>query len=69
VAPGSTSAVRSRIVRTDRSLPSLRWTFPRRQPDAGADAFLVKPFGPLELVATVKDLLGVSALLRGKVGG
>jgi DNA-binding transcriptional MerR regulator len=31
---------------------------------AGADAFLQKPFDPLELVSTVKDLLGVSALVR-----
>jgi CheY-like chemotaxis protein len=30
---------------------------------AGADAFLQKPFEPLELVSTVKDLLGVSALV------
>jgi CheY-like chemotaxis protein len=30
---------------------------------AGADAFLQKPFDPLELVSTVKDLLGVSALV------
>jgi CheY-like chemotaxis protein len=29
---------------------------------AGADAFLQKPFDPLELVSTVKDLLGASAL-------
>ncbi|MGH2947995.1 MAG: response regulator [Solirubrobacteraceae bacterium] len=32
---------------------------------AGADAFLSKPLDPLELVSTVKDLLGGSALLRG----
>jgi DNA-binding transcriptional MerR regulator len=30
---------------------------------AGADAFLQKPFDPLELVSTVKDLLGASALV------
>ena len=30
---------------------------------AGADAFLQKPVDPLELVSTVKDLLGVSALV------
>jgi CheY-like chemotaxis protein len=30
---------------------------------AGADAFLQKPFDPLELVSTVKDLLGASALI------
>jgi DNA-binding response OmpR family regulator len=30
---------------------------------AGADAFLQKPFDPLELVSTVKDLLGQSALV------
>jgi DNA-binding transcriptional MerR regulator len=30
---------------------------------AGADAFLQKPFDPLELVSTIKDLLGASALV------
>ncbi len=30
---------------------------------AGADAFLLKPFDPLELVSVVKDLLGASALV------
>jgi len=30
---------------------------------AGADAFLQKPLDPLELVSTVKDLLGSSALV------
>jgi CheY-like chemotaxis protein len=37
---------------------------------AGADAFLQKPFDPLELVSTVKDLLGASALVdrRGQEG-
>jgi len=30
---------------------------------AGADAFLLKPVDPLELVSTVKDLLGASALV------
>jgi DNA-binding response OmpR family regulator len=30
---------------------------------AGADAFLRKPVDPLELVSTVKDLLGASALV------
>ena len=30
----------------------------------GADAFLQKPLEPLELVSTVKDLLGTSALVR-----
>ena len=36
---------------------------------AGADAFLQKPLDPLELVSTVKDLLGASALVarRGQV--
>jgi DNA-binding response OmpR family regulator len=29
----------------------------------GADAFLRKPVDPLELVSTVKDLLGASALV------
>jgi len=33
----------------------------------GADAFLQKPLDPLQLVSTVKDLLGDSAFLRTKV--
>jgi CheY-like chemotaxis protein len=32
---------------------------------AGADAFLIKPFEPLGLISSVKDLLGASAFLRG----
>ena len=38
---------------------------------AGADAFLQKPLDPLELVSTVKDLLGASALVarRGQASG
>jgi CheY-like chemotaxis protein len=37
---------------------------------AGADAFLQKPLDPLELVSTVKDLLGASALVaRAREGG
>jgi CheY-like chemotaxis protein len=37
---------------------------------AGADAFLQKPLDPLELVSTVKDLLGASALVaRTREGG
>jgi DNA-binding transcriptional MerR regulator len=32
---------------------------------AGADAFLHKPLDPLQLVSTVKDLLGASAFLQG----
>jgi DNA-binding transcriptional MerR regulator len=37
---------------------------------AGADAFLQKPLDPLELVSTVKDLLGASALVaRGAQEG
>ena len=35
---------------------------------AGADAFLQKPFDPLELVSTVKDLLGASALVSPRAG-
>jgi CheY-like chemotaxis protein len=31
---------------------------------SGADAFLRKPYDPLELVSTIKDLLGESAMLR-----
>jgi CheY-like chemotaxis protein len=30
---------------------------------AGADAFLQKPLDPLELISTVKDLAGTSALI------
>jgi DNA-binding transcriptional MerR regulator len=33
---------------------------------AGADAFLRKPLDPLQLVSTVKDLLGHSALMRNE---
>ena len=36
---------------------------------AGADAFLQKPVDPLELVSTIKDLLGSSALVAGGRGG
>jgi DNA-binding transcriptional MerR regulator len=36
--------------------------------DAGADAFLQKPLDPLQLVSAVKDLLGQSALVRGRSG-
>ena len=32
--------------------------------EAGADAFLLKPLEPLQLVSTVRDLLGASAFLR-----
>ena len=32
---------------------------------AGADAFLSKPLDPLQLISTIKDLLGESAMLRG----
>ena len=35
---------------------------------AGADAFLKKPLDPLQLVSTVKDLLGHSALVRRNAG-
>jgi DNA-binding transcriptional MerR regulator len=35
---------------------------------AGADAFLQKPLDPLELVSTVKDLLGASALVARREG-
>jgi DNA-binding response OmpR family regulator len=31
--------------------------------DAGADAFLLKPIDPLQLVSTVRDLLRSSAFL------
>ena len=34
--------------------------------DCGVDAFLQKPLDPLELVSTVKDLLGASALVAGR---
>ena len=34
--------------------------------EAGADAFLLKPLDPLQLVSTVRDLLGSSALLRSR---
>lgn len=34
--------------------------------EAGADAFLPKPIEPLDLVSTVRDLLGSSAFLAGQ---
>jgi DNA-binding transcriptional MerR regulator len=36
--------------------------------EAGADAFLRKPVDPLQLVSTVRDLLGSSAMLAGREG-
>lgn len=33
---------------------------------AGAEAFLAKPFDPLHLLATIKDLVGTSRLARGQ---
>jgi DNA-binding transcriptional MerR regulator len=39
---------------------------PEEAVDAGADAFLMKPLDPLVLVSTIKDLLGESALIRGR---
>jgi len=35
-----------------------------RAVEAGADAFLLKPLEPLQLISTVRDLLGSSAFLR-----
>jgi DNA-binding response OmpR family regulator len=35
---------------------------------AGADAFLKKPLEPLQLVATVKDLLSHNGLTREELG-
>ena len=42
-------------------------TFPQRDRAlaAGADAFLLKPIQPFQLISAVKDLLGASAFLRG----
>jgi DNA-binding transcriptional MerR regulator len=37
--------------------------------EAGADAFLLKPLEPLQLVSTVRDLLGSSAFLRSSAAG
>lgn len=34
---------------------------------AGAEAFLLKPFAPLQLVSAVRDLLGTSALTRPRL--
>jgi DNA-binding transcriptional MerR regulator len=34
--------------------------------EAGADAFLLKPLEPLQLVSAVRDLLGESAILRSR---
>jgi DNA-binding transcriptional MerR regulator len=35
-----------------------------RAVEAGADAFLLKPLDPLQLISTIRDLLGSSAYLR-----
>lgn len=35
---------------------------------AGADAFLLKPLEPLQLISTVRDLMGSSAFLRSGAG-
>lgn len=35
--------------------------------EAGADAFLQKPYDPVQFISTVKDLLGTSAYLRQRV--
>jgi len=32
--------------------------------DSGADAFLQRPYDPIQFISTVKDLLGASAFLR-----
>jgi DNA-binding response OmpR family regulator len=37
---------------------------PDRALQAGADAFLLQPVGHLPLVSAVKDLLGISAVVR-----
>jgi len=36
---------------------------------AGADAFLKKPLEPLQLVSTVRDLLGRGGMMRAQPGG
>src|SRR4051795_4431014 len=36
--------------------------------DSGADAFLQRPYDPIQFISTVKDLLGASAYLRRSVG-
>jgi hypothetical protein len=35
--------------------------------EAGADAFLQKPYEPVQFISTVKDLLGASAFFRRNV--
>jgi DNA-binding transcriptional MerR regulator len=58
-----------RRLRARSSTPILALSgldIPEEAVDAGADAFLKKPLDPLVFVSTVKDLLGESALLRGR---
>ena len=58
-----------RRLRAGSSTPILAISgldIPAEAVDAGADAFLRKPLDPLVLVSTIKDLLGESALLRGR---
>lgn len=66
---GGTGIDLCRRLRARSSTPILAISgldIPEEAVEAGADAFLRKPLDPLVLVSTVKDLLGESALLRGR---
>jgi len=69
---GGTGAELCRRLKQDDAGPVLAISVLQARDEAlaaGADAFLQKPLDPLELVSTVKDLLGASALVarRGQV--
>ncbi len=66
---GGTGIDLCRRLRARSSTPILAISgldIPGEAVDAGADAFLKKPLDPLVLVSTVRDLLGESALIRGR---
>lgn len=64
---GGVGAELCRTFKRDRAVPVVMVSSLAARDDAaaaGADAFLAKPFDPLVLVSTVKDLLGSSSFLN-----